>query len=270
MPRWQRAADAADAWGWAMMRSTGEAMLIAAVGCITTMKLVSLVVRPRAAPRTWFLVSPLLATDSWAGSRRPTRAALGALLIHLGTSATLLVLAVVVALWGVSMSAPSLWLAGYSTMPVAWLIGEVLGTSLQILYAAGGWLVPPHHRSPWRARSLSEFWSGHWNRWVADWLAQIVYRPLRRWRMVALPMTFLASGLLHEIFMSVPLMITTGHNIFGLPTLYFIIQAAAVVIDRTLVGGHAVLRRLLLWAAVAAPAPMILNECFLRAFAFVG
>jgi hypothetical protein len=245
-------------------------MLIAAVGCITTMKLVSLVVTPHAAPRTWFLVSPLLATDSWAGSRRPTWAALGSLLFHLGITATLLLLAVIAARRGVQWSAPSLWLAGYCTMPVAWLIGEALGTSLQILYAAGGWIVPPHHRAPWRARSISEFWTGRWNRWVADWLAQFVYRPLRRWRVLALLMTFLASGLMHEVFMSVPLMITTGHNIIGLPTLYFMIQTAAVMVDRLLAGGHAVIRRLLLWVAVAAPAPLILNECYLRAFGFVG
>jgi hypothetical protein len=252
-----------------MMRSTGEAMLIAAVGCIITMKLVSLVVTPRAAPKAWFLVSPLLATDSWSGSRRPTLAAVGALMVHLGISAILLVLAVIAALRGVQWSAPSLWLAGYCTMPATWLIGEVLGTSLQILYAAGGWLVPPHHRAPWRARSISEFWTGRWNRWVADWLAQIVYRPLRRRRGVAMLATFFASGVLHELFMSVPLLITTGHSIFGLPTLYFLIQAAAVMVDRRLAGGHAVIRRLLLWAAVTVPAPMILNECYLRAFAFV-
>jgi hypothetical protein len=253
-----------------MMRSTGEAMLIAALGCITTMKLLSLMVDWRAAPRTWFLISPLLATVSWSGSRRPTWGALGALLVHLGTYALLLLLAVIAARWGVRVSAPSLWLAGYCTMPVAWLIGEVLGTSLQILYASGGWLVPPHHRAPWRARSISEFWSGHWNRWVAAWLTQVVYRPLRRRRTLALLMTFLASGLLHEIFMSMPLLVTTGHNIIGLPTLYFLIQAAAVRVDRLLIGGQAVIRRMLLWTAVLVPAPMVLNECFLRAFGFVG
>ncbi len=260
---------AAGPWLGTMMKSTGGAMLFAALGCITAMKLISLAVAHRAAPTAWFLASPLLATDSWAGSRRPTPAALVALLIHLGSCALLLSLAVIIARWGVRLCAPSLWLAGYWTMPAAWLIGEVLGTTLQVIYAAGGWLVPPHHRAPWRARSIGEFWSGHWNRWVAAWLAQVVYRPLRRWRLLALLMTFLASGLLHEAFMSVPLLITTGHVIIGLPTLYFLIQAMAVRIDRELAGGHAAVRRMLLWTAVAVPAPLVLNECFLRAFAFV-
>jgi hypothetical protein len=245
-------------------------MLIAAMGCITAMKLISVAVSPKVAPTAWFLASPLLASASWTDARRPARAALGALLLHLATAAMLLLLALIAAWWGVRACAPSLWLAGYCTMPAAWLIGEVLGTTLQILYAFGGWLVPPHHRSPWRARSIGEFWSGRWNRWVADWLAQVVYRPLRRWRILAVLMTFLVSGLLHEIFMSVPLWITTGHSIFGLPTLYFLIQAAAVMADRALAGGHAVIRRLLLWTAVAVPAPLILNECFLRAFGFVA
>ena len=252
------------------MPSTGEAMLIAAVGCIVVMKLTCLVVAPGQAPALRFLLSPLLAPASWTQVRRVTLPAVGHLLLHLAGAALLLAAAVAAARWGIACCAESLWLTGYCTIPAAWLIGEVIGTTLQLLYAAGGGLMPPHHRAPWRARTLSEFWSGRWNRWVGDWLAQVVYRPLRRRRALAVVATFLASGVLHELFMSLPLLYTTGHCILGQPTLYFAIQAAALGMDVRLADAPAALRRVLLWAAVAGPAPLILNETFLRAFAFVG
>jgi hypothetical protein len=158
-----------------------------------------------------------------------------------------------------------MWAAGYLAVPVVLLGGEVFGTAMQLLYAVSGRMIPAHHRSPLRGRSISDFWSRRWNRWVSDWFAQVIYRPLRRRRVMAVIMTFLVSGLLHEVILTLPLWAITGHSVAGTSMLYFLIQACAVLIDTRVLGQSPMTRRLLLWVAVLAPAPLILNEAVLRA-----
>jgi alginate O-acetyltransferase complex protein AlgI len=81
-------------------------------------------------------------------------------------------------------------------------------------------------RAPLAARSLDEFWSRRWNLAFSEMLALGVYRPLsgvlgRRGAIVA---AFVASGLLHELAISVPVL--AG---FGLPLLYFLLHGTLVL-----------------------------------------
>jgi alginate O-acetyltransferase complex protein AlgI len=84
--------------------------------------------------------------------------------------------------------------------------------------------------APLYAVSLSELWSRRWNRAFADLAHGLVLRPLRRpLGMPAATMAvFAASGLLHEAVISVP----AGAG-FGLPTGYFLLQGAAVLLERS-------------------------------------
>lgn len=80
-------------------------------------------------------------------------------------------------------------------------------------------------RSPYRSRSLKEFWGKRWNVAFSEMTALIAYRPLKEslGTEKAVIASFLLSGLLHEIAISLP--VRAG---YGLPMLYFVIHAAAM------------------------------------------
>jgi len=113
-------------------------------------------------------------------------------------------------------------------------------------------------RAPLRAQSLSEFWSRRWDVGFSEMIALVVHRPLRRTagEHVALAGSFLASGLLHELAISVP--VGAG---YGLPTAYFLLHGALVAFERRMARspGH-------LWTIfwLAAPMPLLFHPPFLR------
>jgi D-alanyl-lipoteichoic acid acyltransferase DltB (MBOAT superfamily) len=82
---------------------------------------------------------------------------------------------------------------------------------------------------PLAADSLVDFWSRRWNLAFRDAAALLIFRPLaRRWgATIALAGTFLASGLFHEVVISLP-----ARGGYGLPTIYFLIQFAGTIIQR--------------------------------------
>jgi alginate O-acetyltransferase complex protein AlgI len=89
----------------------------------------------------------------------------------------------------------------------------------------------PIMRTPLAARSLGEFWSRRWNIAFAEMTGQAVARPLSPWlgKNAAVLAAFLASGVLHELAISVP--VRTG---FGLPFLYFALHGSLVLVERSL------------------------------------
>lgn len=91
----------------------------------------------------------------------------------------------------------------------------------------------PIMRSPALATSLSEFWSERWNRAFNDLAHGLLFRPsMRRLGVTgATLLVFLASGLIHDLVISLP----AGGG-FGLPTLYFLLQGLAVLLVRSRVG----------------------------------
>jgi alginate O-acetyltransferase complex protein AlgI len=113
-------------------------------------------------------------------------------------------------------------------------------------------------RAPLLARSLSEFWSRRWNIGFSEMIAVVVHRPMRRHvgETGALFASFLASGLLHELAISVP--VRAG---YGLPTLYFLLHGALVAVERKI--GRPLGRAwTLFW--LAAPLPLVFHPPFLR------
>lgn len=113
-------------------------------------------------------------------------------------------------------------------------------------------------RAPLRSRSLAEFWSRRWNLGYSEMIALVVHRPLRRrfGANGALFGSFLVSGLLHELAISVPV-----HAGYGLPTAYFLLHGALVGIERRL--GRTPGR---LWTMfwLVAPLPLLFHIPFLR------
>lgn len=122
-------------------------------------------------------------------------------------------------------------------------------------------------RAPLAATSLENFWSRRWNLAFSEMTMLGIYRPLSDslGRGAATGIAFIASGLLHELAISVPVL--TG---FGLPLLYFLLHGGLVLAERVLArAGHPVTgwgwwshAWVLGWLAV--PLPILFHPPFLR------
>jgi len=137
---------------------------------------------------------------------------------------------------------------------------------------AGGWRlagvdVRPLFRTPLAAPSLGNFWSRRWNLAFSEMTALGIYRPLsgplgRRGATVA---AFAASGLLHELAISVPVL--AG---FGRPMGYFVLQAALIEVERRLeqagrpVSGWGRWAHVWVLGWVLGPVPILFHRPFLE------
>jgi hypothetical protein len=162
------------------------------------------------------------------------------------------------------------WLQSYLAIPGFWLLLETIGGLCQILWLPSGRLIPAVNIGPWLAASLAEFWGRRWNRVFGDCLHQVVFMPLRRRPRTAMAATFLMSGALHELLVSLPLQVVYGRNVWGWMLAYFLLQYGAFELERAYLSSFPVTRRLFLWLAVVGPAPLILNPGTLLIFHLGG
>ena len=88
----------------------------------------------------------------------------------------------------------------------------------------------PIMHNPMRATSLGEFWGRRWNTAFHELASRFAFRPLRPviGPTGATLLTFVVSGLIHELVISVP----AGGG-YGLPTGYFVLQGLGVATERT-------------------------------------
>jgi hypothetical protein len=112
------------------------------------------------------------------------------------------------------------------------------------------------------ASNLADFWGRRWNTAFRDLAYRLVLLPVMRRAgpTAALVAVFLFSGLVHDFVISV-----SARGGYGLPTLYFLIQAAGTLLQRSPIA-----RRLRLesgwrgWAVamivVFAPAGLLFHE----------
>ena len=109
--------------------------------------------------------------------------------------------------------------------------------------------------APLRSTALSEFWGKRWNLGFRQLSYDFIFRPLERvWdARGAMWAVFLASGLIHELVISVP-----ARGGYGLPTAYFLAQGAGVALERSRAGRRLGLGRGMrgwLWMAVCTAGP---------------
>ncbi len=125
----------------------------------------------------------------------------------------------------------------------------------------------PLFRAPLAARSLGDFWSRRWNLAFSEMTALGIYRPLssRLGRKAAILIAFLASGLLHELAISLP--VEAG---FGLPLSYFLLQGMLVLVERRLENAGRAVSGWGVWAHgwvlvwLTLPLPILFHRPFLR------
>lgn len=86
---------------------------------------------------------------------------------------------------------------------------------------------------PLLATSCSDFWGRRWNTAFRDLTHRFLFRPcVRRWGpCAALVLGFVGSGLVHDLVISVP----AGGG-YGGPTVFFLVQGGAVVVERSAFG----------------------------------
>jgi hypothetical protein len=134
--------------------------------------------------------------------------------------------------------------------------------------ATGGWRsagVPADalFKAPLLATTLREFWGKRWNLAFSEMTALGIYRPVssvagRRVGMVA---AFVASGIVHELAISLP--VRAG---FGLPLLYFGLHAVAMLAEGALgptLERHPWLGRAWTVAWLVLPLPILFHPWFL-------
>ena len=146
------------------------------------------------------------------------------------------------------------------------LLHAGLFEGIALLWRSVGVNARPIMDRPIRSTSAAEFWGRRWNRGFSDLMRRLVFVPVRRrlGGIAALVAVFLASGLIHELVITLP-----ARGGPGGPTAYFLIQAIAVLTERTRLG-----RRIGLgrggrgWAFAAlvtlAPLPLLFPPLFVE------
>ena len=137
---------------------------------------------------------------------------------------------------------------------------------LALVWQTFGINAEPIMRKPLRARSLSEFWGSRWNLGFRQLSRDFVFQPLRPWVGIAgaTVAAFLASGLVHDLVISVP-----AGGAYGLPTAYFGLQGLGVILERSKVGmrvglGASLLGRAFAVLVAAGPVFLLFHPTFVE------
>ncbi|HET9830847.1 MAG TPA: DCC1-like thiol-disulfide oxidoreductase family protein [Vicinamibacterales bacterium] len=163
--------------------------------------------------------------------------------------------------------APSMLWAWAGMMGIVLMLHFGSFELLSLAWRRAGVRAVPLMQQPLRSTSLSELWGRRWNTAFHALVERAMFRPLRPivGAAAATASVFLLSGVLHELVISVP-----ARAGYGLPTLYFALQAVGVILERTstakALGLGAGLRGRLFTAAVAgAPVFILFPPSFVRA-----
>ena len=125
----------------------------------------------------------------------------------------------------------------------------------------------PLFRDPLKSKSLTEFWGRRWNLAFSEMTTIGVYRPTQKClgKPSATVISFLASGVLHELAISLP--VKAG---FGLPLAYFAIQSGLVLLERSLentrwrIGRRDWTNRVWTLGWLLIPLPILFHRPFLK------
>jgi len=122
----------------------------------------------------------------------------------------------------------------------------------------------PIMSKPVLSKTLSEFWGKRWNLGFRQLAHDLIFRPLHKRTGVAMAglLVFVASGLIHDLVISLP-----ARGGYGLPTAYFILQGLGVTLERSALGQRIGLQKgltawIFLLVVTAAPAFWLFHPPF--------
>ena len=137
---------------------------------------------------------------------------------------------------------------------------------LSLGWRSAGVKAEPIMRAPILATSLGDFWGRRWNLGFRDLAHDLLFKPLapRFGAAAAGFAVFLASGLVHDLVISVP----AGGG-YGLPTGYFALQGLGVSIERSRSGrefglGWGIRGWIFVALFTAGPAIALFHPAFIR------
>jgi hypothetical protein len=164
------------------------------------------------------------------------------------------------------------FVAGFGPYVVGWtcMLGLVFALHfglfhiLSCIWRSLGVQATPIMNWPIAAQSLTDFWSRRWNLAFRDLANRFVFRPLVRplGPSHALLASFVVSGLVHDLVVSVP----AGGG-YGLPTMYFTLQGLTILAQRTRWGvvlhlTNGLRGRLVTCAVLMLPLPLLFHGWF--------
>ncbi len=233
---------------------------------ILVAKIVSILMAGRTlrGEACFLLLAPVLSIRSWQ-----QMILLGKtdkqLLLYKGM--VFLPLMTIVFLWMPTLiSGMAWWVRSYLAILPFWLLIETIQLLVELCWLRVNRSVPAINQHPLAARSVADFWGCRWNRLFGDWLRQVCFRPLARQPIIALMVTFIVSGLIHELLVSLPLWFVYRVNCFGWMVGYFLLQLLAILAERQWLRQYPRLNRSFVWFVVLMPIPLILNQGTLLIF----
>lgn len=167
--------------------------------------------------------------------------------------------------WGVVRLFPSPLAAGWVGMVgLIVLLHFGIFDGLALFWRSRGIAVQPLMRCPIASKTVAELWGRRWNVAFQNIAFELFFIPAKRWvgASAALVVTFLISGVIHDVVISIP----AGGG-YGLPTMYFTIQGIAILVERRLgipavAGG--ILRRGFTLAVAILPAGILFSPLFVE------
>lgn len=137
---------------------------------------------------------------------------------------------------------------------------------IALFWQAMGIDAEPIMSKPILSKTLSEFWGKRWNLGFRQLAHEFIFRPLHRRTGVAVAglIVFVASGLIHDLVISLP-----ARGGYGLPTGYFILQGLGVTLERSAPGRRLGLQKglpgwIFMLIVTAAPAFWLFHPPFVQ------
>jgi hypothetical protein len=137
---------------------------------------------------------------------------------------------------------------------------------IALFWQTRGIAAEPIMSKPILSRNLSEFWGKRWNLGFRQLAYDLIFRPVHKKIGVAAAslLVFLASGLIHDLVISLP-----ARGGYGLPTGYFILQGLGVTLERSSLGRrcglqHGILAWLFMFTITVAPVFWLFHPPFVR------
>jgi len=158
--------------------------------------------------------------------------------------------------WGQGLAAGGIGMAGF-----VFLLHFGGFDLLSLAMRRAGIDARPLMTFPAAAQSLGDFWGRRWNAGFRDLAFGLIFRPMcRRLGVAGATMAaFLASGLVHDLVISLP-----ASGGYGLPTGYFVLQGLGVLAERAMPVTGRIAGRVFALAMVVAPIGLLFPPVFIE------